>query len=70
MKSNKRLKKQQAREVFYLRDAHMIHDVDGNVVFEGKYRVKAGTFPSINAAKRKSRELQNNMGQGCVRVVS
>jgi hypothetical protein len=56
------------KEVLFIRKNHVITDTSGNVVFEGKYQVKAGTFSSINAAKRRVRELQDEHGQGSVRV--
>jgi hypothetical protein len=57
-------------EVKYYRKEHVITDLNGKVIFTGTYKVKAGEFVSINAAKRKSRQLQEQYGQGCLRVIS
>jgi hypothetical protein len=68
---NFKQKPKQAKEVKFHRKNHLIIEVaTGNVVFEGKFHVKAGTFSSINAAKRHSRKLQEEHGLGCLRVVS
>ena len=55
-------------EVKFYRKDHVITDIDGKVIFTGSYKVHAGEFASINAAKRKSRSLQLQHGQGCLRV--
>jgi hypothetical protein len=54
----------------YERKAHVIRDMDENVVFEGKLDLGAlGSLPSINAAKRESRKLQGGaLGRGTLRV--
>ena len=61
-------------EVLYIRKKHIIHAADGSgVVFTGTCNrgLRDGTqVPSINAAKRASRKLQQKYGQGCVRVDS
>ena len=54
-------------EILFLRKNHVIVDAsNGNVVFEGTDR---HGNPSINAAKRKSRELQAQHHPFCVKVV-
>ena len=54
-------------EILFNRKKHLIHDAsNGEIVFEGKdFKGK----PSINAAKRKSRELQAQNHPFCVKVV-
>ena len=58
------------KEAQYTRKNHIISDVDGNVVFEGK----TNGVSSINAAKRESRRLQldadGKLGLGTLRVRS
>ena len=58
------------KEQQYERKAHIIRDMDENIVFEGKLDLGAlGSLPSINAAKRESRRLQGSaLGQGMLRV--
>ena len=60
--------KPRSKSVLYCRKGHVISDLEGNTVFTGTYKVKAGEFISINAAKRESRRLQEIHGAGCVRV--
>jgi hypothetical protein len=55
-------------EVKFYRKGHIITDADGNVVFTGSFKTKDGEFASINAAKRKSRELQAGLPPGSLRV--
>lgn len=55
-------------EVLYYRKKHIITDVDGKVVFTGTIGSGEAERPSINAAKRKSRELQAASGPGSLRV--
>ena len=56
------------QEVKFYRKDHVITDVDGKTIFTGTFRVKAGEYTSINAAKRESRRLQEKHGQGSLRV--
>lgn len=56
-------------EVKYTRKYNIIKDADGTVIFVGTYTDKGQKYPSINAAKRESRRLQEEHGRGCVRVV-
>ena len=54
-------------QILFHRKNHLIVDAsNGEIVFEGLDR---NGNPSINAAKRKSRELQANNHPFCVRVV-
>lgn len=52
----------------FIRKKHIIRDVDGNVLFEGR---SPHGGASINAAKRESRRLQaanGGLGMGSLRV--
>ena len=51
----------------FYRKGHIITDIDGNVVFEGKFRAGKAEYPSISAAKRQSRKLQAQYGKGSLR---
>ena len=54
----------------FTRKDHVITDMAGEVVFTGKVRFGTSEYASINAAKRKSRELQgSDLGFGILRVV-
>lgn len=54
-------------KVLFLRKKHIIADASsGEIIFEGK---DFKGMPSINAAKRKSRELQASNHAFCVKVV-
>lgn len=60
-------------EVLFKRKNHIITTVGGNVIFIGTCNrtLMDGTqVPSINAAKRESRRLQEIHGHGCLRVQS
>ena len=59
------------KEQQYERKAHIIRDMDENIVFEGKLDLGAlDSLPSINAAKRESRKLQaGQLGSGILRVI-
>jgi hypothetical protein len=57
-------------EVKFYRKNHIITDLDGKIVFEGAFKDGKNEYPSVNAAKRKSRDLQQQHGQGCLRVKS
>jgi hypothetical protein len=54
-------------EVKFYRKGHIITDAEDNLVFEGTFKVGKKEYASINAAKRKSRELQKLHGKGCLR---
>jgi len=54
----------------YIRKGHIIRDMAGKVIFTGMWGSKKN-IPSINAAKRESRYLQNaNLGRGLLRVAA
>lgn len=55
-------------EIMFIRKYNLIKDIHGTVVFIGTYTDRGNTYPSINAAKRESRRLQEIHGQGCVRT--
>jgi len=63
-------------EVKFYRKNHIIHNANGmglgTVVFTGKAQrvINGADSPSINAAKRESRRLQEIHGHGCLKVVS
>ena len=55
----------------FVRKDHVIKDMSGEVVFTGKVRFGTNEYASINAAKRKSRELQgSDLGLGILRVAA
>jgi len=55
------------KEAKFIRKGHIIRDAaTGNTFFEGVDNTTG--FSSINAAKRKSRELQPQLGDGTLRV--
>jgi hypothetical protein len=66
-------KPKQAKEVLFYRNLHIIRDANDKIIFEGTYKAKIDgamcDVASINAAKRESRKLQAEHGQGCLRVV-
>jgi hypothetical protein len=51
--------------VKFYRKGHIITNLKGDVVFTGTFA--NGEYPSINAAKRESRKLQELYGAGCLR---
>ena len=53
-------------KILFIRKNHLIFNQKHELIFEGTCH--NGKHPSINAAKRKSRELQNEHGQGCVAI--
>jgi hypothetical protein len=59
-------------EIKFIRKGHIIKNIDGDVVFEGKCpgSKDGNIIPSINAAKRESRRLQATHGAFCVKVAA
>jgi hypothetical protein len=62
------------QEPKFFRKQHVIRDADSNIIFEGAFKAKVNgsvvDVPSINAAKRKMRELVEANGHGSGRVVT
>jgi len=61
--------KMQVTNQQYVRKGHVIKNMAGDVVFTGSHGAGEKKRPSINAAKRHSRELQGSrLGCGLLRV--
>ena len=60
-------------EVRFTRKGNIIKNLDGTIEYIGTYtetwRGSKNKYPSINAAKYRSRELQEKYGKGCVKVI-